>query len=396
MAGEQVVVLGYGRTPFGKFGGALREWPIPRLAAVAIMAAIERAGLTPENVDELVLGTNFPGADRSIARQSALWSGIPDDRTSYTVDQACCSSLTALTLAGRSLRLGESAIAVGGGSDNLSLVPYFLTNTRWGNRLGDITMSDQLVVSCPFTGVPRAVQAGEEAVEFGIGRVLQDEWAVRSQRRFAAAQAAGYFAEEIVKVLPEPAHGWGSLTDDECPRPNTDLETLSKLPTVYGSPTVTSGSAPNLSTGSAALVLSTAAHADRLGTAPLASLSGWTLISGAPARVASIPATAARGALAKAGLELDDIDIIEINEAFAAVPLVTTLVLADGDAGRAEALRAKTNVNGGAIAVGHPTGATAARLTMTAIGELRRRGGGRALVTLCGGIGEAAAVIVTV
>jgi acetyl-CoA C-acetyltransferase len=168
------------------------------------------------------------------------------------------------------------------------------------------------------------------------------------------------------------------------------------LAIVYGSPTVTSGSAPNLATGSAALVLSTAAHAGRLGNASLARLSGWTLVSGPPARVASIPATAARAALAKTGLELDDIDVIEINEAFAAVPLVTTLVLADGDQIRAEALRTKTNVNGGAIAVGHPTGATAARLVMTAIGELRRRGGGKALVTICGGIGEAAAVVVTV
>jgi acetyl-CoA C-acetyltransferase len=396
MADEQVVVLGYARTPFGKFGGALRDWPIPRLAAVAIAAAIGRSGLTPADVDELVLGTNFPGADRSIARQSALWSGIPDDRISYTVDQACCSSLTALTMAGRSLRLGESAIAIGGGSDNLSLVPYFLTNTRWGNRLGDITMTDQLVVSCPYTGVPRAVQAGAEAMDFGIGRVPQDEWALRSQQRFAAAQTAGWLDEEIVEVLPDTEHGWGGLLADECPRPGTNLEALSALAIVYGSPTVTSGSAPNLATGSAALVLSTAAHAGRLGKASLARLSGWTLVSGPPARVASIPATAARAALAKTGLELDDIDVIEINEAFAAVPLVTTLVLADGDQIRAEALRTKTNVNGGAIAVGHPTGATAARLVMTAIGELRRRGGGKALVTICGGIGEAAAVVVTV
>jgi acetyl-CoA C-acetyltransferase len=165
---------------------------------------------------------------------------------------------------------------------------------------------------------------------------------------------------------------------------------------VHGSPTVTAGSAPDLSTGATALVLSTAQTAARRGLPLLARLSGWTLVSGAPARVASIPATAARQALAKTGLSLDDLDLIEINEAFAAVPLVTTLILADGDPMRAEELRAKTNVNGGAIAAGHPTGATAGRLVMTAIGELRRRGGGRALVTLCGGIGEAAAVIVTV
>jgi acetyl-CoA C-acetyltransferase len=238
------------------------------------------------------------------------------------------------------------------------------------------------------------VQAGREAVSYGIGRSEQDAWALRSQQRFAAAVAAGRLAAELAPIpgrddLP-------GLDADECPRPGATLESLAALATVYDSPTVTSGTAPALATGAGALVLATAETAARLGARPLAMLSGWALVSGEPAAIASIPARAAREALRRAGLGLDDIDLLEINEAFAAVPLVSTHVLADGDPALAEALRERTNVNGGSIAVGHPTGATAARLVMAAVGELTRRGGGRALVSICGGIGEAAAVVVTV
>jgi len=189
--------------------------------------------------------------------------------------------------------------------------------------------------------------------------------------------------------------GLGSLARDECPRPDTTLEKLAALPTVYDSPTVTAGSAPAMATGASALVMMSRGDADSAGLPVLATLSGWSLVSGEPEFIASIPATAARLALKRAGLGLADIAVIEINEAFAAVPLVSTLLLADGDRAVAERLRERTNVNGGSIAVGHPTGATAGRMVMTAIGELTRRGGGHALVSICGGIGEAAAVIVT-
>ena len=394
MTTDAVAVLGYARTPFGRFGGTLRDWPIPWLGAHVVRTAIDRAGLAADAVDEVVLGTNFPGSDRSIARQAALHAGVPSDRTSVTVDQACCSALTAMTMAARGLRLGDTQVAVAGGADNLSRVPYFLERQRWGSRLGDVTLVDQLVISCPYTGERRAVQAGREAVAHGIGRPEQDAWALRSQQLFADALEAGRLEAELA---PLPGRdGLPGLDADECPRPGTTLDGLAALETVYDSPTVTSGTAPALATGAGALVLARPETAARLGAAPLATLSGWTLVSGEPAAIASIPARAAQEALRRAGLDLADVDLLEINEAFAAVPLVSTHVLAGGDPARVEALRARTNVNGGAIAVGHPTGATAARLVMAAIGELTRRGGGRALVSICGGIGEAAAVVVTV
>jgi acetyl-CoA C-acetyltransferase len=389
-------VVGYARTPFGKFGGSLRPMSLPDLGAHVVRAALSRAGLDGSDVDELVFGVNFPGSDRSIARQISLRAGLPADRISYTVDQACCSALTATTMAARSIALGEARCAISGGAENLSRVPYFLETTRWGNRLGPITLTDQLVVSCPHTGVPRAIQAADEAAAFGIDRVAQDEWAVRSQERFAAAVAKGHFDHEIAPLDTAADGERVALAVDEVPRQGVTLAALAALPTVNGSATVTAGNAPNLSTGAGALVLMADDEVTARGATRRATLSGWSLVCGEPAAIASIPATAIRAALARAELTLDDVDLIEINEAFAAVPLVSTLVLAGGDRSGAAKLREITNVNGGAIAVGHPTSATGARLVMTAIGELERRGGGTAVVGICGGVGEAAGIVVRV
>jgi acetyl-CoA C-acetyltransferase len=293
---------------------------------------------------------------------------------------------------------------VAGGSENMSKVPYFLTDFRWGHRLGDVTLKDQLVIACPMTGKPRAVQAGEEAVEYDISREEQDRWAVRSHQNWARAREAGKFKDELMPIeVPQDRGAPILFTDDESPRPDTSLEKLAKLPLIYGSPTVTAGNAPGLNTGASAMVLMSGEEAQRREKRPLATLLGWSMASGHPDRIASIPAESARLALEKVGLTIDDIDLIEINEAFAAVPLVSTLIMAGGDRDKAQEVRAKTNVNGGAIAMGHPTGATAARLVMTLSYELRRRreavGDTRpyyGLATLCGGIGEAEAVIVKV
>jgi acetyl-CoA C-acetyltransferase len=392
-----VVVAGYARTPFGRFGGALRTVTLPTLGAIAVGGALERARVRPDAVDELALGVNFPGSERSVARQVLLRAGIPDDRNAYTVDRACCSSVAAFSLACRSLALGDSSLAVAGGVDNLSRVPFFLENMRWGNRLGTTTLVDQLVVSCPHTGVPRAVQASTEAEEYGVTREDQDRWAVRSQERAASAAAAGAFDDQIVPVATTGADGEDvELLADEVPRPGTTLERLAQLPTVYGSGTVTAGNAPDLSSGASALVVATEARAHADGLPVLARVAGWAMASGHPQKVASMPAVSARRALERAGRTLDEVDLIEVNEAFAAVPLVTTLVLADGDRDAAERLRERTNVNGGAVALGHPTGATGGRLLMTVISALRQRGGGVGLVTICGGVGEAEAVVLEV
>jgi acetyl-CoA C-acetyltransferase len=397
VSGESVAIVGAARTPFGKFGGALRTLSLPDLGSRAAVAALERAAIGADEVDELALGVNFPGSDRSIARQVALRAGIPEDRNAYTIDRACCSSLAAIGMAVRSVAAGDARVALAGGAENLSRVPYFLEDMRWGHSLGKIELVDQLVISCPHTGVPRAVQAAVEAAEHGIGREEQDAWALRSQQRCADAIANGRFDPEIVAVDVEDGGGTVHRVEaDESPRPQTTLEGLGKLRTVNGSSTVTAGNAPGLSTGGTSVVLMPAAEAERRSMPLLATVVATTMVSGPPQKVASIPAVAARRVLDRACVRLDDIALIEINEAFAAVPLVTTLVLADGDARAAERLREKTNVNGGAVAIGHPTGATGARLVMTLAFELARRGGGLGLVTICGGIGEGEAVLIRV
>jgi acetyl-CoA C-acetyltransferase len=393
----RVGLLGMARTPFGRFGGALRSVTLPQLGTIAVEAAIRDAAISADDIDDVVLGINFPGSARSIARQVALRSGIPADRSATSVDRACCSALAAIRVASSALRLGETGVAVAGGVENLSRTPFFLEDLRFGHRLGDVTLTDHLVISCPHTGVPRAVQASDEAQVFGIGRREQDAWALRSQQRYAAARAAGFFDRELAPVDLEVDGRPVTLAEDECPRPGTSLEALSRLRTVYGSGTVTAGNAPDLSTGATAVVLASEDWLDRHpDVPPLAWFSGWTAVSGEPQKIASMPAVAAQLALRRAEVSLEDIDAIEINEAFAAVPLVTSLVLADGDRATAEKLRERTNINGGSIAIGHPTGATAARLVMTIVSQLRLGGGGTGLVTICGGIGEAEAVVVAV
>jgi acetyl-CoA C-acetyltransferase len=358
----------------------------------------------PADVEEVATGVNLPGADRSIARQVLIEAGIPPARVAYTVDRACCSSMAAISMASRAIRLGDVGVALAGGTENMSRVPYFLTAQRWGHSLGDVVLKDQLVIACPMTGKPRALQAGEEAVDFGVTREEQDAWAVRSQVQYVAARDAGKFVDEIMAIpVPQPKGEPVLFTQDESVRPGTTLEKLAALPLIYGSPTVTAGNAPGLNTGASAMVLLHPDEAARRGTKPLARLVSWAMASGHPDRIASIPAESARLALARLGMTVDDLDRIEINEAFAAVPLVATLVMAGRDRAKAEQIRQKTNVNGGAIAIGHPTGATGARLVMTLIYELRRlraaSGDSRpyfGLATICGGVGEGEAIIVRV
>jgi len=401
---DEVAVISAVRSPFGKFGGTLKDFTLPQLGGMVFAEAVRRAGIEPSEVEEVATGVNLPGGDRSIARQVLIEAGIPTNRVAYTVDRACCSSLAAVNMASRSLRLGESSVALAGGTENMSKVPYFLTDFRWGHRLGDVHLKDQLIIADPMTGKPRAVQAGEEAVEYGVTREEQDRWAVGSHEKYFKAKTACHFKDEVMPItVPQERGEPVVMTDDESPRADASLEKLAKLPTVYGSPTVTAGNAPGLNTGSSALVLMSPEEAKRRGKEPLATLMAWAMVSGHPDKLASIPAISARLSLQKAGLTIDDMDLIEINEAFAAMPLVSTLILGDKDPRKVEEIRAKTNVNGGAIAIGHPTGATGARLIMALVYELRRRreasGEKRpfyGIATICGGIGEGESVIVKV
>jgi acetyl-CoA C-acetyltransferase len=400
----EVSVISAVRSPFGKFGGTLRDFSLPELGGRVFAEAVRRAGVDPADIEEVATGVNLPGADRSIARQVLIEAAIPTNRVAYTVDRACCSSMAAISMASRGIRLGDTRVAMAGGTENMSRVPYFLTAQRWGHSLGDVVLKDQLVIADPMTGKPRAVQVSDEAVEFGVGRAEQDAWAVRSHERYLAAWDAGKFTEEIMAIsVPQPKGDPIAFSADESVRPGTTIEKLAALPTIYGSAFVTAGNAPGLSTGASAMVLMAPDEARRRGAEPLATIVGSSMASGHPDKIASIPAEAARLVLEKVGMTLDDMDLVEINEAFAAVPLVSTLVLAGGDPVKAQAIRNRTNVNGGAIAIGHPTGATGARLVMTLIYELRRRraaaGDDRpyyGVATICGGVGEAEATVVRV
>jgi acetyl-CoA C-acetyltransferase len=404
MSNQEVAVISAVRSPFGKFGGALKDFTLPKLGGLVFGEAIRRAGIEPADVEEVATGVNLPGADRSIARQVLIEAGIPTNRVAYTVDRACCSSLAAVNMASRSIRLGEASVALAGGTENMSKVPYFLTDFRWGHRLGDVQLKDQLIIADPMTGKPRAVQAGDEAVEYGVTREEQDRWALRSHEQYFRAKAACYFKDEVMAIeVPQERGEAIHFVEDESPRADVSLEKLAKLPLIYGSSTVTAGNAPGLNTGSSALVLMSPEEAKRRGKQPLATLMAWAMVSGHPDKLASIPAVSARVSLQKAGLTIDDMDLIEINEAFAAMPLVSTLILGDRDPKKVEEVRAKTNVNGGAIAIGHPTGATGARLIMALVYELRRRreASGKSrpfygIATICGGIGEGESVIVKV
>ncbi len=390
---RKVVAVAACRTPFGKFGGIMKNLTTVEMGAHVVKEVVRRASMGKEDIskqiDEVYIGVNMPSQNRSIARQITLAAGLPEELVSATMDRACCSSAVAMNTAIRAIQVGDADITIGGGSENMSATPYFLNDLRWGKRMGAVTMTDIIQVSCPYTGKRRAVQAGEDAVRYNITREEQDRWAVRSQQLYAKAHAEGKFDCEIVPIEVKGKKGAVTLvTEDEGPRPDTSYEVISKLPTVYDSPTVTAANAPGLNTGAAAVVFMSEEKAKELGLDPIFEIVAHHMASGHPDGIASIPGFAAKKVLEKAGLTADDISLIEVNEAFAVMPLLSTAIVADFDPEKTQKLRDITNVNGGAIAIGHPTGASAARILMTLGYELKRRGGGYGLMSICGGVGE--------
>ncbi len=398
---NDVVVVSVARTPFGKFGGVLRDVPAIELGVTAVQGALSRCSLSRQDVDELALGCCIPseadGAASVVARQVMLESGIPADRPSVTIDRACCSALAACGWSWRSLKLGQVRISMAGGTENMSRAPHIVRGFRWGVRLGPVEIQDPLFPLAYSRYTPVALDAGQVAVEYGVDRSMQDQWALRSQQLYEQAKEAGKMKDEIVPVSYTTKSGREIYLDaDEFPKPNTTIEKLSSLPTVYDSPTVTAGNAPGLDAGAAACVLTTRHHAEELGLSPLAVLRLVVNRCEEPNRIAAVPATVISLALEKSGWSLDDLDLIEINEAFAAMPLVSSQILADGEGPRCERLRERINVNGGAIAIGHPIGASGARILMTLILELRRRGGGRGAAAICGGLAQGECALVEV
>lgn len=391
---QDPVIVAVTRTPFGRLEGALVGVPAPRLAAWAIDEALQRAGKPP--IDAVYAGIGLIGsATLTATRQAVLLSSLPHTTPSFGVDRACCSGMTAIGLGWKDILAGQSESLVCGGFESLSRTPLLWPRQR--PRIGTVSVEDPLRLSGPAVDRPIAVYSGEEALRQGVSRVDQDSWAVASHSNYFAAQERGFFAFERMALTLDGPKGQALVVDaDESPRRDTTLEKLSRLSPVYGGPCITAGNAPGLNDGAAFVVLVSANFARTHGLKALARVRGYAQVCGDATSGTYTPAVAIDTLLQKQGLTIDGIDQIEINEAYAATPLVSTLHLGGGDPARVAALRKRTNIHGGAVAIGHPLGASGARLTMTLIAGLRERGGGRGVAAICGGFGQGDALLVEV
>ncbi len=404
MGKDDIVIVSAVRTPFSKFDTAMADISSIDLAVIVLKEVIQRVGVKPEEVDEINYGVSVLAevaltADVP-ARQASILAGFPGENMSNTINRACCSSLTAVRLGVNAIRLGDAEIAIAVGSDNMPRTPHLAPGLRKGTRIGHINLIDMLF-ELGYTAkgfAPVSKDAGEVAVENGVTREMQDAWALGSQQKYARAFSEGKFkvGEEIIAVVIPQKKGEPIVIDrDESPK-KTSLEALAKLRTIYGSPTVTAGNAPPLSAGSAAILFMTRKKAEEKGLKPLATIVAVAGSATDARLIAEIPAYTIEKVLQMAGLTIDQMDIIEINEAFAAVTLTSTKLLAKGDEKKWQEILEKTNVNGGAIALGHPVGASAARITMHTAYELNRRGGGYGVAAICGGLAQGEAIILKV
>ncbi len=389
---DDVVIVAAARTPFGKFGGALSGLSAIDLGAHAVREVLRRADLSGGTVDQVILGNVISaGLGQIPARQVAIKAGIPAEVPSLSINKVCASSLKACSLAATLIRAGEAEVVVAGGMESMSNAPYLLDKARWGYRMGNGELLDAMIVDglwCPINGVHMGVYGSSGARDLEISRQAQDEFAVRSQQRYARALAAGALAEELAPIEVPQAKGQLVLVSaDEPPRPDTTLEKLAALkPAFEPNGTITAGNAPGVNDGASALLLMSGRQAAVLGLRPLARILAGAEAAMEPQHMNAVPAQAMRKAVEKAGLSLRDIELVEINEAFAAVPLVCSKIL-DLDLD-------KVNVNGGAVAVGHPIGASGSRILMTLIYELRRRGGRYGLAGICSGTAQGDALLV--
>jgi acetyl-CoA C-acetyltransferase len=392
---EDVFILSAARTPIGKFGGGLSTTPATQLGAVAIRAAVERAGIAPEHVDEVIMGQVLQaGAGQAPARQAALRGGLPDSVGATTVNKVCGSGLKSVMLGAASIRAGDADVIVAGGMENMNLGPYLLPQARTGYRLGNGEVIDATVhdgLWCAICDVHMGMHAERVAAKHQVTREAQDAFALRSHERALAAIEEGRFADEIVPVEVPGRKGPVTVDTDENPRADTSMEALARLRPVFqpDGGTVTAGNAPGITDGASAVVIASGAAAEREGAVPMARILGYAQADVAPEWLFEAPIHGVRRLLEKVDRPLADFNLIEINEAFAAQ------VLADGNELGFDWDR--VNVNGGAIALGHPIGASGARVLTTLLHELRRRGGGRGIATLClGGGGAVAMAIETV
>ncbi len=387
------VILGAARTPIGKMGGSLASVPAVELGGLAIGAALERAGVEPGQVDHVVMGQVLQAGQGQVpSRQAQIHAGIPKEVSSETVNKVCASGVRAAVLLDQAIRAGDVQVGVGGGMESMSGAPYVLPGARFGLRMGDAQVLDAMVhdgLTNPFSGKQMYVEATETGDALELARPDLDRWALRSHERAVQATDDGRMADEIVPVTVRARKGETLVEVDEAPRRNSSLEALAKLPGLVGREgSHTAGNSPGVNDGAGALVLASDEWAAANGKEVLAEVVAHAQSANDFALLATTPATAAMRALDKAGLQPSDIDLWEINEAFASVTLNSIRMLNIDEE--------RVNVNGGAVALGHPIGASGARILGALVHELRRRGGGLGCAAICSGGGQGDAVILRV
>lgn len=390
------MILEGARTPFGKFGGGLSPLSASDLGGNAIKAALERANVAMDTVNEVIMGTVLQAGQGQIpSRQAATKAGIPYSVKTETINKVCASGMRSVTLADQLIRLGDEEVIVAGGMESMSNAPYYLPNGRWGLRMGDAKLVDGMVydgLSCAFhpNNVHMGTYGNETANTFEIARETQDEWAVRSHQLAIKAMEDGKFAEEITPIEIKGRKGdITTVHEDEAPRKNTSMEALSKLRSAFDKDgTITAGNAPGVNDGACAMVLMSEERANEEGRKPLAYVLGHAEVGVEPKDFPQTPGIVINELLKKTNKSIEEIDLIEINEAFAAVALVSNQIAGiDSE---------KVNVNGGAVALGHPIGASGARIILTLAYELKRRGGGIGIAAICSGGGQGDAIMIEV
>ena len=390
----KTVIIDGARTAFGKFGGSLSSLTASDLGAAAIKEAMNRAKVQPEDVQEVIMGNVLQAGQGQIpSRQAAHKAGIPYNVKSETINKVCASGLRSVTLADQIIRLGDEDLIVAGGMESMSNAPYYLPKARWGLRMGDAQIVDGMVhdgLSCSFhpDHVHMGTYGNSTAEEHQLTREQQDDWSARSHER--AIKARGHFAEEITPIEVKQRKGDPIRVDqDEAPREGTTAESLSKLRPAFGKDgTITAGNAPGINDGAAALVLMSEERAQKDGKTPLAYVLSHTEVAVEPHRFPETPGLVINDLLKKTGKSLEEIDLFEINEAFAAVALASSKI--------AGLDHEKVNVNGGSVALGHPIGASGARIILTLAYELKRRGGGIGIAAICSGGGQGDAIMIEV
>lgn len=404
MSSNEYVIISGVRTPFGRFGGSLKDVNVIDLGAEVMKEAIQRAGLKPEQIDEVWWGCGDTSNTDDvftpvIGRQSLLEAGMPPETPCCTIDKACVSGSSALMYAIRAIKAGDAEIVLCGGATHFSSVPFLLRNMRFsGHKIGTLEMMDPLFPLGYKRYNPVSVDSGEVAVEYGVSRLEQDEWAFASHQKYGAAWKDGKFKDEIKPwELKQKDGSVKALDIDEQYRADTTVEKLAKLAPVFDNiGGITAGNAPGLNDGATALIVTTRAKAEELGLKPMATVVNTVSTGADPRKLPIAPAVAIKKCLGEADMTIDDVDIVEINEAFACVPLVSAKILANQDDAKYQEIKNKMNVNGSAIATGHANCASGARIVLTMIHELKRRGGGYGVMGICGGLTQGDSILIKV